>query len=253
MVKVPTINIKFFLHDRVKPTIQEGEEIYPLYIRVNFLRRGTQLPVLDHKGLSIYVSKEDFKFLTETAASWAKDGFNNLYSPERTIFSKEIILKKTIEQVFNEDKERTDFKKVVKLYRWYEQYTYVIVNAAVVPISANLVGRIDEMGEPYSLSKEEKLLIETAIAISSYWGDKRQLMGIYKPSTFGSVFHWLFEGGRNDFYTYLINAIDHPEFFADRANSRGISWEIIKTFPVKKESISEYLHIVENLINKVQE
>lgn len=260
MVKEPKITIKLFLQDRLKPMISDkGEESFSLYARIIFLRRGTQLPILAPSGQQIYMSRPNFEFLMDVQQRWVKEGRCDFSSWERIIFSKELLLHKTIEKIYAISGEKIDFKEVVSVYRWYEQFVHIISHQKALEINEKLIGGIQEA--PFDFSEDHRRIMETLVAVSSYtryttyqqtWSKTKEGIVGMPSSTFGTIYHWIFEGGKRQFKEYLLKNMEDTLNFNSSANGWGVSWEFIKLFPPQKEYIDEYGKIIDSIIFELE-
>jgi len=261
MVKDPKITIRLFLQYRLKSKIAaNGEECFPLYARVIFLRKGTQLPILTQKGEQIYLSQPDFDFLIKEEQIWAKEGRFFFKDWQRIVFSKEIILHNSVQKMYEKDRGRIDWKDVVDLYRWHEKYVYVIAFQRAKKVQEKLIGGIDQAAAEFT--EEDRRVMESFVVISAYtafttnkltWSlskGKEKIAGI-PSSSLGTVYHWIFEEGKQEFGAYLKQWVNDMQQLNHHANSGGISWEFIKMFPVRKERADEYVQSIDSMIQMI--
>lgn len=258
----PKITIKLFLQDKLKPELKEGKEYYPVYARITFLRRGTHLPMLNFAGRQIMFSRTNFSYFID---DFEKSGMNITEwwnGPAGDLISKEIILRKTIERAYEKDKEDIDFSQIVKSFRINEQSIHVAVHSKAKEISSKLLGSVEHPVAPNTLSDDVKVFMEMVIAVYSFlgykgnqemWKNKEFGYGRIPPSTSGTFYSWFFERWKEDFRQYLKDEVGNTLEFNSRANFWGLAWEFIKMFPVKKESIENYLRFLEQLISEVKE
>lgn len=264
MVKEPKITIKFFLHERLKPENITGVDHFPIYARVTFLRRNTQLPMLDYVGEEIYSDprlfrrfEDDYEKFGEFAnQQWWDEGWID-------ILSKGLILRKTIEWFFQQEGGTIDMKEVIQSFRVFEKNTWVQLRSQAIKILSILI-KNERLVHPSALiyktelNEYERNFLELFTAYSGFmsfsWEKIRQERFWLKrgytahPSTFGTVFSWRFEGERESFNKYLHEA--NPLEIKKHAQiGGGLFKEFVEMFPPLPGKESRYISIANDLIS----
>lgn len=84
MKKEKKISIKYYLNIEGKPTVKEGQEYYPLYMRVVYNRKVNKVKLLKEGMAPILLREKDFEGTHEHLKDLPNSEFNKLYcEPEK--------------------------------------------------------------------------------------------------------------------------------------------------------------------------
>lgn len=267
MVKDPKITVKFFLHKGVKPRLsKDGEYLWPVYCKLTFLRKNNQLPMLSYAGREIFCTEKVFipfsndveQFGDMANPNWWRDYWWEL-------LSKRMILKSTVELLYQEEREGIELKEVVRRFRAYEKSIWHMVKQIGVEVLKSQVkdnnGFAPEKLEPIisSLSADEKRKLGLHTAYTSFvnfhrekkrWVNKDEGFGFIPPSWIGTVYSWLFDNERSDFFNYL-NDKKKDVVFGQGGVVWGITPEFSEALSPDLEDIIEYVTLIDKIVKSV--
>ena len=260
------ITIKPFLDDRVKGITFAGKVFYPLYLRVNFLNKGTMIKVLNREEESYFVDVESFNKINE------KQGLNEGFgTPGRTLMIKSTLVATAVKLEHELKQDRFDFKSFTRKLKIWERPLFNVLKAHFIDLlHQKALGTITDINEfnalnfDWSIRNEQqtKLLFElieidddlklagqTLVAYHLYENLILKRVVDFKYAAFetGSVLHWLTNQDRGEF------VISKKEVSSKAAKEKGhFSPSFLTYFTPVKEKYFEYQKYIDNIIKDLR-
>ncbi|MFZ2897969.1 MAG: hypothetical protein WA004_05070 [Saprospiraceae bacterium] len=222
--------------------------------------------MLNYAGREIYCTEQVFnpfssdveQFGDMATPHWWRDHWWEL-------LSKRMILKSTVELIYQEEGESIELKEVVKRFRAYEKSIWNMVKQVGVDVLESQVngdnGFTPEKLEPIisGLSADDKRKLGLHTAYTSFinfyrektrWANKDEGYGFIPPSKIGTVYSWLVDNERSDFFNYL-NDKKKDVVFGQGGITWGITPEFSEVLSPDLEDIIEYVSIIDEIVKKV--
>lgn len=268
------ITVKYFLNKKIKPRVYGDTRHYPVYMKVIFDRKSTEIKMISVVEKPLWIDEAGFK-------TYIIDKKEGLRMPP--IPHKEIILIKAIRREYDKVGDSFEFKPFVSKFRIYEKYFYPILGEVIIhQLKYILEGKIGyaDFGFIFSsshitnvfanylelyvsgkikaqLSDHIKMLLTCYVLMYKYTEEfryppgKNSLSSLPLGHTYGSIYGWRFEDHSIDFKEFVKKVISNHsfiDFFSTNGVDRTLSYFEVEP---KKEDLHLYVALFDEMTDKL--
>ncbi len=277
-----TVSITFFLNKRMKPSVHNNEDWYPIYARLHFSGNNTKLKVFDRRNRGVYATEKVFDDLLFFYQKKDFDTSHLEYGPGIVLLENEELIVKTVEYEWDKKKDDFNFKDYTKKLRiWQRDLQNVLSGFLLDEISRisqkkldfntyrrfeadSILGNDSDFIEWKSLIKNEEALVglreiaEISIAYfqfieNLFYQREYRARDLFRKATYrGTVFSWIEGIDRNEFVSYIKKMPNSDLNKYGNAASKYFCKSFMEYFRVKSSSAEVYARGIQQYIEKIE-